>query len=43
MKYEFWMELPKALGSIIQDSLTKDEQNSIEIIDNSNKVFILNK
>jgi hypothetical protein len=38
MKYDFWLELPQALGNIIQDNLTKEEQYTINLLTNSSKV-----
>jgi hypothetical protein len=38
MKYDFWLELPKALGNIIQEILSKEEIYTINLIENSNKV-----
>jgi hypothetical protein len=40
MKYEFWFDLPNALGNIIQDYLTKEEILKINLLNNSNKVKI---
>ena len=39
MKYEFWLELPGALGNLIEGYLTKEEISSISAIDKSKKVI----